>query len=211
MPAVPPSALFARWRRSLADLLIWFDGLRGRTASFHKKLFAVFVGINMGCFWWALLTAYPEKMLTYEAREIVLMSVPVAIMGGMFDYLSLFVTLWIARRALRASSNAVFVACLSIDLAIAVAATFWVLFVFTVSGWLVNLALALPETLGQREQLYKGRFRSALDNPFHPESLRNLYFGIVMGASAMLPTLIHLYHAARAAAGAVFAPIRGRP
>lgn len=211
-PAMAPrSATFDRWRKSLLDLLVWFQALKARTHSFHKKLFGVFIGLNMGCYWWALLTAYPEKMLTYEAREIVLMSVPVSILGGVFDYLSLFITLFIARRALATPSNRVFVAYLSIDLLIAIAATAWVLFVFMVSGWLVNLALSLPETLGQREELYKGRFWSALMDPLHPENLRNMYFGIVMGASAMLPTLIHLYHALRAGTAAVFAAATGKP
>jgi hypothetical protein len=204
--ALPPASVFNRWRSSLAALLLWFEDLKARTPGFHKKLFAAFMGLNMACFWWALLTAYPEKMLTHEAREIVLMSFPVSIFGGLFDYLSLFVTLLIARRALATPDNRAFLSYLSIDLLIAIAATAWVLFVFTVSGWLINLALSLPETLGQRQELYKGRFWMALMNPLHPESLRNIYFGIVMGASAMLPTLVHLYHALRAALGALFAP-----
>jgi hypothetical protein len=198
--------VFADWRASLARLLAGFDTLRARTGAFYKKLFAVFIGLNMACFWWALLTAYPEKMLSYEAREIALMSVPVSLFGGLFDFLSLFITLYIARRALATSSNRVFVAYLSIDLVIAIVAAAWVLFMFTVSGWLVNLALSLPETLGQRESLYQQRFWAALLNPLHPESVRNIYFGIVMGASATLPTMIHLYHAMRGMVRAVFMP-----
>ena len=205
-----PLGLFANWRQSLVRLLAWFEALRARTPQFHKKLFAIFIGLNLACFWWALMTAYPEKMLTYEAREIALMSVPVSVLGGLFDFLSLFVTLHIARRALAASSNRVFVAYLSIDLVIAIAATAWVLFVFTVSGWLVNLVVSLPETLGQHESLYKQRFWSALLNPFHADSIRNIYFGVIMGASAMLPTVIHLYHALRAVAAAALAPLTAR-
>lgn len=192
------SRVFLQWREALLGLLAWFERCAAEIPRFYSRLFAIFVGLNMTCYWWALLTAYPEKMLTYEAREIALMSVPVSVLGGLFDFLSLFVTLMIARRAVASTSNAAYVGYLSIDIVIAAAAGAWVLFVFTVSGWLVNLALSLPETLGQREALYKGRFWAALMNPLHPDNLRNIYFGIVMGASAMLPTLIHLYHALRA-------------
>ncbi len=192
------SRVFIQWRESLLHLVAWFERRAIETPRFYSRLFAIFVGLNMACYWWALLTAYPEKMLTYEAREIALMSVPVSLFGGAFDFLSLFVTLMIARRAIASSNNATYVGYLSIDIVIAVAACAWVLFVFTISGWLVNLVLSLPETLGQREALYKGRFWAALMNPLHPDSLRNIYFGIVMGASAMLPTLIHLCHALRA-------------
>ncbi len=205
-----PLGLFTNWRQSLVHLLAWFEALRARTPHFNKKLFALFIGLNLACFWWALLTAYPEKLLTYEAREITLMSVPVSVLGGLFDFLSLFVTLHIARRALEATSNRVFISYLCIDLVIAIAATAWVLFVFTISGWLVNLVLSLPETLGQRESLYKQPFWSALLNPFHAESIRNIYFGIIMGASAMLPTMIHLYHALRAVVVATLAPLTAR-
>lgn len=204
--------VFARWRTSLLGLLDWFGSLRARTRAFYSKLLVIFVGLNLTCFWWAVLTAYPDKMLSFEAREIALMSLPVSVLGGLFDFLSLFVTLTIARRAVASDSNAAYVGYLSIDIVIAVAATAWVLIVFTVSGWLVNLMLSLPETLGQREELYKGRFWRALLDPLHPDNLRNIYFGVVMGASAMLPTVIHLFHATRAAVCAAFgagAGVRG--
>lgn len=202
----PALGLFTNWRQSLVRLLACFEAPRARSEHFNKKFFALFIGLNLACFWWALLTAYPEKLLTHEAREITLMSVPISVLGGLFDFLSLFVILHIARRALEATSNRVFISYLCIDLVIAIAATAWVLFVFTISGWLVNLALSLPETLGQREQ----RFWSALLNSFHAESIRNIYFGIIMGASAMLPTMIHLYHALRAVVVATLAPLTAR-
>lgn len=197
------SRVFTQWRQSLLQLIARFERRAAETRRFYSRLFAIFIGLNFGCYWWALLTAYPEKMASYEAREIALMSVPVSLLGGLFDFLSLFITLLIARRAIASTSNAAYIGYLSIDVVIALAATAWVLFVFTISGWLVNLALSLPETLGQREALYKGRFWSVLMDPFHPGNLRNIYFGVIMGASAMLPTLVHLCHALRAVARAV--------
>jgi hypothetical protein len=200
-----PSGTFILWRASLARLLAWFDRQAATGRRFYAKLFGLFIALNMGCYWWALLTAYPEKMWTHEAPDILLMSLPVSVLGGLFDFLSLFVTLFMARRAVASTNNASYMGYLSVDLVIAIAATAWVLFVFTILGWMVNLVLAHTETLAQREVLYKGRFWAALMDPFHPESLRNIYFGIVMGASAMLPTLIHLFHALRALGKMVFA------
>lgn len=193
------TGLFAHWRGSLLQVLRWFESLGQRTRFFYLKVFAFFVALNFLCFWWALLTAYPEQLSGPEAMQTTLMSPSVGLLGGLFDFLSLFVTLYMARRAIAAESNLSYVGYLSIDLVIAILATAWVLIVFTVSGWLVNLMLALPETLSDREVLYKSRFWAALMNPFEPDSLRNIYFGVIMGASAMLPTLVHLFHAGRAA------------
>ena len=46
-------------------------------------------------------------------------------------------------------STKIYIAHLSIDLVIAVLATFWVILVFIVSGWIVSFV----ETLGQPEEL----------------------------------------------------------
>lgn len=192
------TGMFAHWRDSLFQVLRWFEDISERTRFFYVKAFAFFVCLNFLCYWWAVLTAYPNLMLGTEAREVVLMSPSVGVLGGLFDFLSLFVTLYMARRAIATESNLGYLGYLSVDFVIAILATLWVLFVFTVSGWLVNLMLSLPETLSDREHLYTGRFQAAITNPLNPESLRNIYFGIVMGASAMLPTLIHLFHAGRA-------------
>ena len=76
-------------------------------------------------------------------------------------------------------------------------ATFWVLFVFMVSGWIVNLVLAIPETFEARTVLYQGRLWSVFNDPFSADNLRNIYFGVIMGASALLPTLFHLFLAGK--------------
>lgn len=44
-----------------------------------------------------------------------------------------------------------------------------------------------------RAQGYRDRVASALDDPFSSQNLKNIYFGAVMGVSAMLPSLVHLY------------------
>ena len=136
-------------------------------------------------------------MFGHKAIEFVLTGFPVAVLGALFDSLSLFVTLLLIRRALSAKSNVSYVGYLSVDLFIAVLATFWVLFAFMISGWVVSLVLQVPETMSDRTSLYSGRFASALTDPFSRENLRNIYFGMIMGASALLPTLFHLAMAGR--------------
>ncbi|MFP6734342.1 MAG: hypothetical protein VB959_10915 [Rhodospirillales bacterium] len=187
-----PSIVFAHWRNSLMRFHDWFEGLRSNTRNFRLKIFGFFVVINLGCFWWALLTTYPNLPTGPKAEEYVLMGFPVAVLGAVFDSLSLLVTLYIVRRALSSSSNLSYLGYLSVDLAIAVLATFWVLLAFMVSGWIVSLVLAIPETFESRTVLYQGRLWNILNDPFGAENLRNMYFGIIMGASALLPTLFHL-------------------
>jgi hypothetical protein len=46
--------------------------------------------------------------------------------------------------------------------------------------------------LARRSDGYQQRFIDALREPFAPENLRNIYFGLLMGASAMLPSLLHI-------------------
>ena len=108
----------------------------------------------------------------------------------LFDSLSFFVTIWIARRALRTISTRSYLCHLGIDLVIAVVATGWILMVFSVSGWLVSYIQFSPESLAERTSEYGGRLEAALRNPLR--HWRNVYFGILIGISAMLPTLTHI-------------------
>ena len=184
--------LFGYWRNSLLHILTWFENLRNSTRNFYLKLFATFVVLNLLCYWWALLTAYPQHVFGVKAEEYVLMGFPVALFGAVFDCLSLLVTIFVIKRALLSENNLSYILYLSIDFLIAIVASLWVLFVFMISGWVVSYILANPETIGYRVGLYERRVESAIYNPFNPDNLRNIYFGIIMGASAVLPTLLHL-------------------
>lgn len=185
------SHAFDFWRQALRHFLEVFERYRSTTRFFYAKVFFGFALLNFGCYWWALITAYRELLYTDEVLEFILISFPVGIMGAMFDSLSLFVTLFIIRRALVTQNNLKYMSYLSVDIVIAILATFWVLFVFMISGWLVSFIVTQPETLGYRAHLYSSRIHDALTNPFSEGNLRNIYFGIIMGASALLPTLIH--------------------
>jgi len=185
--------MFVFWRNSLQHFLEWLAEKRATTRYFYPKLFLFFIAVNFACYWWALLTTYPQNLTSYKGEEYVLMGFPVSVMGALFDSLSLFVTLIIVRRALLSTNNMHYVAYLSVDLLIAALATLWVLFAFVASGWIVSLVLERPETFTSRTLLYEGRVWSVLLNPFDPNNIRNVYFGLIMGASALLPTLCHLY------------------
>ena len=120
-----------------------------------------------------------------------------ALLGAVFDSLSFFVTIRIIRSALKSQSPWSFVGHLSIDVIIAVIATFWVLWVFSFSSWLIRLTEPATAVLTARQELYQSRAMDALENP--TDNVRNIYFGIIMGVSAMLPTCAHGYMAFRAA------------
>ena len=59
------------------------------------------------------------------------------------------------------------------------------------------MILAVPETFEARTVLYQGRVWSAWRDPSGADNLRNIYFGVIMGASALLPTLFHLFLAGK--------------
>ncbi len=98
-----------------------------------------------------MFTAFPE--LTHGISGVYYFKVqfPVVILGALFDSLSFFVTLLIIRRALHASKNLEYITHLSLDLVIAILAIFWVLFVFSFSGWIVHLLV--PAQLVQKTPL----------------------------------------------------------
>ena len=189
-----PGSGFAIWREALEKVHAWFERQRaGQPLMFDVKAYGVFFAINLVCFWWALMTAYPHYIVSQaKLVEYSLMSVPVALMGAMFDIVSLRVTLWAVDRALKSKRQTTYLAFLSIDLLIAMLATLWVVFAFVVSGWLVASVLPIQETLSDRAALYQERAWVAFFNPFAAESLRTIYFGVVMGASALIPTIIHV-------------------
>lgn len=189
--------MFVYWRKTLLHFLGWFENLRHSTRYFYPKTFAVFVVLNLACYWWALLTTYPKLLLSHKAMEYVLTGFPVSILGAVFDCLSLLVTVYIVRQAIASNNNLKYIGYLSVDLLIAVVASMWVLFVFMISGWVVSLILQNPETMTSRTDLYQGRLHSAFTDPFSPTNLRNIYFGVVMGATALLPTLLHVLMALR--------------
>ncbi|MDH3240549.1 MAG: hypothetical protein OEO83_07770 [Alphaproteobacteria bacterium] len=139
------------------------------------------------------MTTYPGLLRGPKASEYAVMSFPIAVLGAAFDCLSLVATLFIVRKALQSAGNKAFLAYLSVDLVLAVLAGLWVLFAFIVSGWLVSHVLSVPETVAERSDLYQWRLESLMDQPLRPDNLRNLYFGVMMGASALLPTLFHLF------------------
>lgn len=192
--------VMAIWRKSLDKLLTFYDRQRGSLATFFPKLFFFFMLLNMGCFWLAILTAYPEEFAGPERLEYLLMQFPVGFLGAVFDSLSFFITVWIARRALKTTSLPSYIAHLSIDILIAIAATGWVLMVFSVSGWLIGAILRSPDasaTIAASSAKYESRATEAIRDPLGRDNIKNIYFGVVMGFSAMIPTLTHLYLSAQ--------------
>ena len=207
------SLIVVLWRSRLETLLANLERKKANTGFFYEKVFGFFVALNISCYWIAMVTAFPEVAFGPERAHYFMVQFPVGILGAFFDSLSLFVTIYMVRRALSASSSASYVGHLSVDLGIAALATFWVLFVFSVSGWIIGVLGTALESLLARNTAYQDRLARALQDPTGGEEIRNIYFGVLMGLSAMLPTLTHLYlaiHAAGTVARRSVAPVSSR-
>jgi hypothetical protein len=179
------------WRDALHRVLDIYERRRGSVKIFFPILFGFFIFLNVACYWWAIYTAFPYYMMTHEAAHYVKLQIPVGILGALFDSLSFFVTIWIIRRALASTKTSEYVFHLSLDLVIAVIATFWVLFVFTFGGWIISLWETAPEQLAERGTKYTNRAIQAIQDPTGRENAKNIYFGLIMGVSAALPTCMH--------------------
>jgi hypothetical protein len=180
------------WKIFLEKTLNWFSEKNEKTNYFHFKLAMFFIIVNFTFFWIGLYTTYPHLLESRKAIEYQLMSIPVSLMGATFDFLSLYITIWIAKFAVKSGKTSTYFKMIFIDLAIAILATFWILFAFISSGWIVNIILENPETFNQRTELYERRLDKIFNNPLNSDNIKNLYFGILIGCSAFFPTLIHL-------------------
>lgn len=185
------ASLFDIWRGSLRRVHGWVDHVR-EDRHFLVKAFVLFFFINLICFYWALLTAYPERLHGMKAVEYTMTGVPVSLLGAVFDVVTLGIIIWAVNRALATRSNAMFLAYLSVDFIIAIVATFWVLFAFYVSGWLVAQVLPINDSFAQRTELYQERVAGLFLHPLAAESLKNVYFGLILSGSSMLPSLAHV-------------------
>ena len=181
------------WRDSLHKVLDIYERRRGSIKVFFPLLFLFFIMLNIACYWWAIYTAFPFYMMTHEASHYVKLQIPVGFLGALFDSLSFFVTIWIIKRALASSKTSEYIFHLSLDLVIAILATLWVLFVFSFGGWIISIWESAPEELIERGNKYTTRAVQALKDPTGRENAKNIYFGLIMGVSAALPTSFHIF------------------
>ena len=150
--------IISYWRKDLQRVLFFYESKRSHGDSFFLYLFIFFVFLNIACYWFAMVTAFPSLVFGKTFGYYFKVQFPVGILGALFDSLSFFVTIFIVRRALLTVSTKIYIAHLSIDLVIAVLATFWVILVFIVSGWTVSFI----ETLGQSEEFVEGWISSSI-------------------------------------------------
>ena len=181
------------WKKFLIDSLEIFLNYAYKTKLFRLKIVVFFILINISFYWLAMFIAFPELIFGSSWLEYLLLQFPVGFLGGFFDSLSLIITFYMIKRAIASHSNLMYLVHLSVDIFIAFLATMWVLFVFIFSGWIIGFLLLNPESFIGRKELYEGRVISALNNPSGTKEIRNIFFGIVMGFSAMLPTIFHIY------------------
>ncbi len=189
------------WRNDLKRLLLFYENKRSVADKFFWYLFSFFIFINIICYWFAMVSAFPGLVFGPTFSYYFKIQFPVGFLGALFDSLSFFITIYIIRRALLTINNRIYIAHLSIDILIAVVATFWVVFVFIISGWVISYIDTIGQSvesiklydhetnIDKRTDKYISSVNDALINPSH--NIKNIYFGIIMGFSAMIPTIIH--------------------
>ena len=189
------------WKKDLKRILLLYESVRFKSNYFFLYLFLFFILINISCYWFAMLSAFPSLVFGNTFNYYFKVSFPVGILGALFDSLSFFITILIVKKAILTTNSKIYIAHLSIDLLIAIIATFWVLVVFILSGWVVSyfeiinqpkesIELYDHETkINKRTDKYINTVNDAIINP--SENIQNIYFGIIMGFSAMIPTVIH--------------------
>lgn len=192
-----------RWRASLERLYGVYVARRPPAHVFYPALFLFFVLVNDASYWLAMVTAFPDLLVGDLGEYYFKIQFPVATLGALFDSMSFFVTLHLIKKALTSTTTRRFLGHLSMDLVIAILATLWVLFVFSFSSWLIRHfdAAHEVEALAARQSVYTERVVSALQHP--TANLRNIYFGLIMGISAMIPSCVHLAMAVKAVVGTV--------
>ena len=195
--------IIAYWKKDLARVLAFYEK-RPKLTYFIPMLFVFFVVINIACYWFAMITAFPELVYGPPRHYYFKVQFPVGILGACFDTASFFVTLWIVRRALILQKAKQFYMHLSLDLVIAIIATFWVLFVFVFSSWFVRYFEPTVHVydIAYRQEVYEQRVVSAIKEPVR--NFRNIYFGLIIGMSAMLPTLMHIFYALKSLSKVLF-------
>ena len=189
------------WRLDLNRLILYYKNKKSKIEHYFIYLFLFFVILNISCYWFAMITAFPNLVFGSTFGYYFKIQFPVGILGALFDSLSFFITIYIIQKALKTTNDRVYIAHLSIDVLIAILATFWVLLVFIVSGWIVSFFETLNQPIEMIEQYdhetdffkrtnqYANTVHDAVKNP--TRNLQNIYFGIIMGLSAMIPTSIH--------------------
>ena len=187
------------WKSDLVIILDYIEKKILIIERFKFKLFLFFLFVNIFFYWFAMLTAFPELVFGKTFIYYFKVQFPVGVLGSIFDSSSFFITIYIVRRAIKTRKSYIYIGHLSIDVFIAIVATFWVLFVFIVSGWIISQidlailkenSIAHTYELDKRTSGYSNLVKSAIKNPV--QNLLNIYFGLVMGLSAMIPTLIHI-------------------
>ena len=189
------------WKKDLKRILLLYESVRFKSSYFFLYLFLFFILINISCYWFAMLSAFPSLVFGNTFNYYFKVSFPVGILGALFDSLSFFVTILIVKKAILTTNSKIYIAHLSIDLLIAIIATFWVLVVFILSGWVVSYFEIINQPkefiefydhetkINKRTDKYINTVNDAIINP--SENIQNIYFGIIMGFSAMIPTVIH--------------------
>ena len=162
--------IVAIWRDSLHTILDRYERKKISTWLFFPLLFVFFIILNIACYWWAIYTAFPYYMQTHETSLLHKTANPVGF-SGLFLIVFPFCN-HLDHRACLSARNSEYVFHLSLDLIIAIVATFWVLLyshlVAGSSAW-----ENAPEQLTSGGQIYQPGSQNP--GPMGRENAKNIW------------------------------------
>ena len=157
----------------------------------YPALYIFFVLVNDLSYWLAISTAFPELLQADTFAYYYKLQFPVSLLSALFDSLSFFITLYFVKKALSSTTPGNVIGHLSADLIIAILAIIWIVFVFSISEWIVGFPDTVQLSFSKRYFKNYELLLAAVNDPVN--NLRNIYFGTVIAISAMIPTAIHFF------------------
>ena len=89
------------WRTDLIQLMSYYEQKKININNLLLYLFLFFIFLNISCYWFAMVTAFPELVFGITFNYYFKVQFPVGILGALFDSLSFFVKIYIIRIALK--------------------------------------------------------------------------------------------------------------
>ena len=89
------------WRLDLIRLIRYYENRKSQIENFFIYLFVFFIIINISCYWFAMITAFPNLVFGSTFNYYFKIQFPVGLLGALFDSLSFFITIYIIQKALK--------------------------------------------------------------------------------------------------------------
>ena len=89
------------WRLDLNRLIRYYGNKKSQIEHLFIYLFVFFIIINISCYWFAMITAFPDLVFGSTLNYYFKIQFPVGLLGALFDFFSFFITIYIIQKALK--------------------------------------------------------------------------------------------------------------